>query len=97
MGGLVSFAIEVTPDQTQDLLFGLSANLTIITQQADDVLIAPVSAVYDIDGKQYVDLQKDEQVERAEIATGIFDYEYIEIKAGLKEGDIIVTSRLEND
>lgn len=97
MGGLVSFAIEVTPDQTQDLLFGLSANLTIITQQADDVLIAPVSAVYDIDGKQYVDLQKDEQVERAEIETGIFDYEYIEIKAGLKEGDIIVTSRIEND
>ena len=33
--------------------------------------------------------------EKVEVETGIFNYDLIEIKYGLKEGDIIVVSGLE--
>ncbi|MCG9479466.1 MAG: efflux RND transporter periplasmic adaptor subunit [Actinomycetia bacterium] len=97
LGGLVSFEIEVTPDQGQDLLYGLSANLTIVTAQAADVLLAPAGSVYEQDGKQYVDITEDTRIEQVEVETGISDYEYIEIISGLEQGDVIITSRIEND
>ncbi|MDZ7838879.1 MAG: efflux RND transporter periplasmic adaptor subunit [Actinomycetota bacterium] len=97
LGGLVSFEIEVTPDQGQDLLYGLSANLTIVTAQATDVLLVPVGSVYEQDGKQYVDITEDTRIEQVEVETGISDYEYIEIISGLEQGDVIITSRIEND
>jgi len=33
--------------------------------------------------------------EKVEVETGIFNYDFIEIKSGLKEGDIIVVSGIE--
>jgi len=97
IGGIVAYQIKIRPDQSEDLLYGLSANLTISTSQATDVLLAPVGAVYEENGKQYVDLKKGEDIIKTEVSTGAFNYEYIEIISGLQEGGTIVTSRIENE
>ena len=37
-------------------------------------------------------LTEDEEIKKAEVVTGIYNYDYIEIKSGLSEGDIVITS-----
>lgn len=104
-GGIISFEvlIEFETGENIDIYYGLSANASIITQKAEDVLYVPIQSVYKEDGKSFVDLLTTfdvdpenigEAVKKVEITTGINDYLYIEVISGLKEGDIIVTSRI---
>jgi Membrane-fusion protein len=101
---VVTFEITIKPDDSANssLLYGLSANLTIIEETAQNVLLVPVQAVYKQNGKQYVDINtatgeinaKDisKYIKQVEVTTGISNYNYIEIKSGLKEGDVIMAS-----
>jgi len=104
-GGIISFEvlIEFESGEDIDIYYGLSANASIITQKAEDVLYVPIQSVYKEDGKSFVDLLTTfdvdpenirEAIKKVEITTGINDYLYIEVISGLKEGDIIVTSRI---
>ncbi|MBU2563111.1 MAG: efflux RND transporter periplasmic adaptor subunit [Actinobacteria bacterium] len=104
--GIISFEvlIEFETGEDIDIYYGLSANASIITRKAENVLYVPIQSVYKEDGKSYVDLLISDQVdtenlsqavEKVEVTTGINDYLYIEITSGLKEGDIIVTSRIQ--
>lgn len=106
VNGIISFEvlIEFETEEDIDIYYGLSANASIITRKAENVLYVPIQSVYKEDGKSYVDLLISDQVdqenlsqaiEKAEVTTGINDYSYIEITSGLKEGDIIVTSRIQ--
>jgi multidrug efflux pump subunit AcrA (membrane-fusion protein) len=95
LGGIVSFEITVRPKEQDNykLLYGLSANLSIITSKAENVLYIPIEAVYDRDNKNYVYvLSKDSKIEKREITTGLCNYDYIEIKKGLSEGETIIVS-----
>ncbi len=103
--GIISFEvlIEFETEEDIDIYHGLSANVSIITHKAEDVLYVPIQSVYKEDKKSYVDLLISDQVdsedvskaiEKVEVTTGINDYLYIEVISGLKEGDIIVTSRI---
>lgn len=104
-GGIISFEIIIKFSDANEIeiYYGLSANVDIITEEAANVLFVPIQSVYKKNGKSYVDLLVSEQVEpeniaesvkKVEVTTGINDYYYIEITSGLKEGDIIVTSRI---
>ncbi len=104
-GGITSFEvlIEFETGEDIDIYYGLSANASIITQKAEDVLYVPIQSVYKEDGKSFVDLLTTfdvepenirEAIKQVEITTGINDYLYIEVISGLNEGDIIVTSRI---
>lgn len=103
--GIISFEvlIEFEAEEDIDIYYGLSVNASIITHKAEDVLYAPIQSVYKEGGKSYVDLLTSfdvdpenvkEVIEKVEVKTGINDYLYIEVISGLKEGDIIVTSRI---
>jgi HlyD family secretion protein len=98
IGGVVSYKVTVEI-QSQDnikLLPGLSASLTITTSEIEDILYIPIEAVCEEDGQQCVDiLLEDGSSEKRQVETGIFNYDFIEIKSGLSEGDIIVISGLE--
>lgn len=102
---VITFEITITPDKSANsyLLYGLSVNLTIIEESAQNVLFVPVGAVYKQNGKQYVDIvtATTEQItseninqytKPVEVITGISNYNYIEIKSGLNEGDVIMAS-----
>ncbi len=104
-GNIVSFGIIVKFSGTEDtqMYYGLSADVDIVVGKAEDVLYVPIQAVYTENGKSYVDLLTSEQIDsenitqavkKVEVTTGINDYSYIEIISGLKDGDVIVTSRI---
>jgi len=104
-GGIISYEVLIEFDAGEEvaIFHGLSANASIITQKAEDILYVPIQSVYKEDGRSFVDLLTtfdvepeniQEAVRQTEITTGINDYLYIEVISGLKEGDIIVTSRI---
>lgn len=95
IGGVVSFELTVKPETGNgpEFLYGLSASLTITTSGVEDVLFVPIQSVYEENGKSYVDLvAEDGGTEKKEVTTGMFNYDFIEIKSGLNEGDTILTS-----
>ncbi len=105
-GNMISFEILIEFDDIGDIkiYYGLSTNVDIITEKVENVLYVPIQSVYKENGKSYVDLLISEQVDsenitqvvkKVEVTTGINDYSYIEIASGLKEGDVIVTSRIQ--
>ncbi|MGM0366311.1 MAG: efflux RND transporter periplasmic adaptor subunit [Actinomycetota bacterium] len=97
IGGIVTFQIRVKPDDYDGFLYGLTANLTVSSIQAEDVLLAPIEAVYEEERKQYVDILKEGDIVTTEVITGAFSYDYIEIVSGLQKGDEIIISRIENE
>ncbi len=95
VGGVVSYELTVKPETGNgpELLYGLSASLTITTSGVENVLFVPIQSVYEEDGKSYVDfVAEDGGIEKTEVTTGIFNYDFIEIKSGLNEGDTILIS-----
>jgi len=98
VGGVVSYQITVRPE-TRDgikIFHGMSASLNIVTSDLKDVIYIPIQSVREEDGKQYVDiLLEDESIERTEVETGVFNYDFIEIRSGLLEGDIVIVSGFE--
>lgn len=98
IGGVVSFEITVKPDTSDApaLLYGLSVSLDIVTSGAEDVLYVPIQSVFEEDGKSYVNVPgADGKVEKVEVTTGIYNFDFIEIRSGLDEGDIILISPVE--
>ena len=100
LGGIVSFEITVRPEEqdSRKLFYGLSANLSITISKAENILYIPIEAVYDRDNKNYVYvLSEDSKIEKREVTAGLYNYDYIEIKKGLSEGEtIIVSSNIED-
>lgn len=105
-GGIISFEVLIEFEEAEDIVlyYGLSASASMVTKKAEGVLYVPIQSVYKEGGISYVDLLISEQadpenisqaVKKTEITTGINDYTYIEVTSGLKEGDVIVTSRID--
>jgi len=95
IGGVVSFGLTVKPDAADipTLLYGLSASLDIVTSSAEDVLYVPVQSVFEEDGKSYVNVPgENKSIKKVEVTTGIYNFDFIEIKSGLSEGDAILIS-----
>jgi len=98
IGGVVSFELIVKPEVENGpkLLYGLSASLDITTSSMENVLYVPIQSVFEEDGKSYVNVPgEDGEVEKVEVTTGVFNYDFIEIKSGLSEGDIILISPIQ--
>ena len=98
LAGIVSFEIKVKPDDSAQsyLKYGLSANVTIIISKVENVLYVPLQSVYEENGKKYVDvLAENNESKKVEITTGNYNYDYIEIKSGLVQGDEIIISEIE--
>ncbi|OFW53846.1 MAG: hypothetical protein A2163_00990 [Actinobacteria bacterium RBG_13_35_12] len=106
-GNIISFEIKIRLSNIEgtEIYYGLSANADIVAEKVENVLYVPIQSVYQENGKSYVDTLIQEQqadseetmqaVKKTEVTTGINDYSSIEIISGLKEGDIIVTSKIQ--
>ncbi len=66
---------------------GMTAEVTILIAQLDDVLFVPVQSVIQAQGKDYVYVLTPEGPVRKQITLGITNQKVIEVKEGLKEGD----------
>lgn len=93
--GVTTYPVEVRIDEYGELLPGMNIDASIEVEHVDDVLAVPVSAV-NRGNVVYVKGDKTDENDRAPegfrsvtVETGINDSNYIEIKSGLEEGDMI--------
>jgi len=75
---------------------GYSANATIVIAKAENVITCDESAIEFADGKTYVYVltsdpkdEENQQFERREVSVGISDGLYVELKNGVKEGEML--------
>ena len=94
MGGTstVSYAVTVQlQGDTSGIFNGMSATVTFVSKQVEDVIYVSNRAVTVEDGKSYVKI-KDENGEavKTEVTTGFSDGSNVEIQSGVNEGDIVL-------
>ena len=84
--------IKVT-EEDKRLKPGLSAVVDIIVGKLENVLYVPVEAVFTTENNRtYVYLKKGAKIEKRLVEVGESNEQYVEIKSGLKEGDIVLLS-----
>lgn len=67
-------------------------HLRLLLKEPVTALAVPLQAMLDSRNNSVFVLTEDGVIERREVQTGLDDGEYIEILAGLQEGDIVITS-----
>lgn len=91
--GVSYFVATVVLPKDDDLRIGLTADIKIITQKAENVVAVPMAAVsYDISGAYVQDHGPDGKIERKDVTVGINDGRLIEIRDGVSEGDMVLIS-----
>ena len=93
MGGLVVIEVKIELEGSfTQLKPGLTVSTDIIIQEARNVLILPVEAVNEGNGRYFalVPSEEEDSLPR-EITTGVSDGDFIEIKSGLEEGDLVLS------
>ncbi len=89
-----TFEVKVTPTKGKELLrSGMYANVSILAQEKKNTLIAPQAAVTTQNDQPIVYVVKsDNTVEQRQVTTGLADNDRVEILAGLKAGEQVVTA-----
>lgn len=90
--GTTSYEVTVTlSGDLSELYSGMTAEVTFITKDTENVLYIPNRAVTREDGKSYVKLKKTNgSIITQEVTTGFSDGTNVEVKDGLSEGDTVV-------
>jgi len=101
--GVVSYDVVISFVSPSDLLKpGMSVEVDIETEKAEDVLLLPVAAVKEdqkggsyvlVAGANYSSDSAEADFERRTVETGITDDVNVEIKSGLTEGELVVTGQ----
>ena len=95
--GIITFEVTIKPEESAKEYFryGFSANITIEITKIENILYIPLQAIYEENSKKYVDvLSETDVITKTEVTTGNYNYDYIEIKSGLSEGDVVITSNV---
>jgi RND family efflux transporter MFP subunit len=79
----------VKNDEKSGVRPGMTANLTIPLQSADNVLAVPLAAVFTDQGDRFVYVKQDEKFIRAPILIGVTDYDFAEVTKGLQGGEVV--------
>ncbi len=78
----------------QSLYSGMSADVTFVTGEKENVLYVPNRAILRENGKSYVQVYDENgKVTKKEVTTGFSDGTNAEIKEGLAEGDVVLIER----
>lgn len=86
----VSYPVTVQIEgDTARLYGGMSADVTFVTKEADEVLYVSRKAVIEQDGGTWVYTGNETEKELTEVETGFTDGIHIQITRGLSEGDTI--------
>jgi HlyD family secretion protein len=92
--GVTFFDAVLSVKNTSELRYGMTATAEIIIQDKKDIVLLPIEALQQQQGKRYVTLQKADgtKEERHEIKIGIRNKTDVEVTEGLKEGDQVVVA-----
>ncbi len=100
VGNVTNFTATLSLSDAPGVMLGMSADVEIVSESAQDVLFIPVEAIQVIDGQKYVafgediDPEADYTVATHPVVTGITDGVSIEIKEGLSEGDNVAVPQV---
>jgi multidrug efflux pump subunit AcrA (membrane-fusion protein) len=87
------YTAEVSIEGIHDYLKpGMSANVEILVEQLENVMIVPIRTVANQAGKKVSYRLTSQGVERTEVKTGSFNDDYVHIIDGLETGDKILLS-----
>lgn len=88
-GGNAKYDVKVSLHTTEQMLVGMNASLSIITDRSEELLTIPAAAIVEENGKTWVytkyDKSKDVLTGLTEITTGMSDGELVQIVDGLNE------------
>lgn len=87
--GIVTYLVRIVINNTKEgnIREGMTAFINFITAEATDVLVVPVDAVRNIEGKPSVILKSGEV---QEVVTGFTDGDNVEVINGLEVGEVVV-------
>ncbi len=87
------YTVKVTIPNDEGLLnSGMFADITLVTDYSENVIVIPTTAILEADGERYVYIADGDTAEKSIIIEGISDSDYTEITAGVSEGDLVVVS-----
>lgn len=78
------------PGEASHLLVGYSADIEIVVQSRDNVVRIPTSAL--MPNNRVLILDQDGRLAERKLEVGLSNWEFTEVKAGLKSGERVVTS-----
>ena len=84
-----STRIIVKNDESSGLRPGMTANLTIPLQSANDVIAIPLAAVFTDKGERFAYVQEGAGYVRVPIQIGVSDYDFAEVTKGLNGGEVV--------
>jgi HlyD family secretion protein len=88
--GIKGFAARIVLSEIDDRIQpGMTANLTIPINSANDVVAVPLAAVFSEKNKHHVFLETDTGSERRSVEIGVADYKFVEIVSGVSAGDVV--------
>lgn len=96
VNNVTMYNVDILPNKVPEFFrSGMSANIDVIRQFKDNVLILPVVAIKKFKDKSFVfmNVAGQEKAEKKEVVTGLSDDENVEIISGLNESDIVVVSK----
>jgi len=68
---------------------GMTGDLSFVTQRKDDVLYLPIKFVKSQNNKKYVNVKKNDKLEKVYVETGMETDNNIEITKGVSEGEVV--------
>ncbi len=74
----------------ENLKVGMSADMEIIVGRLENALSVPTQVIFERKGKGYVYLVENGRASLKEVQRGLSNWNYTEIKSGLKEGDRVI-------
>lgn len=92
MSGITRFEVLISVKGSSELRPGMQAKAYIEAGSAKNVLLVPIEAVFEEDGKPSVEvMQPDGTTKVVRVELGLMNDRYAEIKSGLEEGQMVVT------
>ena len=89
-----TFAVTITPQDEKGLLrSGMFADTTLLAEEKENTLLAPITAVTNVNNQPtvYV-ITADGQVEERSVTTGLTTKTQVEITSGVQAGETVVTN-----
>jgi multidrug efflux pump subunit AcrA (membrane-fusion protein) len=92
--GMAAFPVTVeiaqlTPEQRAVIHVGMTANLSIIAYDKPDAIVIPFAALHTTDAGRSVMVRRDGKTDDVPVTLGISTPAGVEIRSGLKPGDIV--------
>jgi HlyD family secretion protein len=100
VGNVTNFKVTLSLSDAPGVMLGMSADVEIVSESAQGVLLIPIEAIQVIGTQKYVALETDIDPKAdtvtatRPVVTGITDGVSIEIREGLSEGDRIAVPRV---